>query len=176
MSEFSTGLTLDALNGLPDQRFTEHMAACCGSERWQRKMSARRPFADVDALLTAAEQAAERLTEQDWLQAFSHHPRIGDVDALRRRFGSRSGSWSQAEQTGVEGTEESILERLAEGNLRYEQRFGYIFIVCASGKSASEMLQILESRLGNDRDEELIVAAGQQRNITRLRLLKLLGV
>ena len=175
MSDRSTGLTLEDLNGLPDPLFLEHMAACCGSERWQLDQLAKRPFSDVEALLAAAEQAADLMTEQDWLQAFSHHPRIGDVEALRRRFGARSGSWSESEQAGVEGTEDSILERLAEGNRRYEQRFGYIFIVCATGKTAAEMLELLEARLDNDRDQELVIAAGEQRKITRLRLLKLLG-
>ena len=136
-------------------------------------MAARRPFGDLETLRQAAEGAADELSRDDWLEAFSHHPRIGDVEALRERFGRRSGSWSQGEQAGLDGTPDDVLQRLAAGNQSYEERFGWIFLVCASGKSAAEMLERLEARLGNGPDEEFAIATGEQRKITALRLMKL---
>lgn len=168
-------MTLGELNALPEEELRRELHACCGSERWVEGVARSRPFGDEAALFAAAEDAADALDREDWLEAFGHHPRIGDVDALRERFGARSGGWSAGEQAGMEGADEAVLERLVEANRLYEERFGYLFIVCASGKGASEMLEILEDRLGNDPEEELEIAAGEQRKITRLRLDKLLG-
>lgn len=154
----------------------ERLAACCGSQRWVAGMLAARPFASAEGLFGAAERVADELGREDWLEAFAHHPRIGDVDALRARFGARAGGWSAGEQAGVDGAQEVVLAALAAGNLHYEKRFGYLFIVCATGKTAAEMLALLEARLGSDPEEELATAAGEQRKITRLRLAKLLGL
>ena len=112
------------------------------------------------------------MTAADWREAFAHHPKIGDVESLRRKFASTS-VWTAGEQSGVVGAEEAVLTALAEGNAAYEARFGYIFIVCATGKSAGEMLEILQTRLLSGPRTELRVAAEEQKKITRLRLEKL---
>jgi allantoicase len=137
------------------------LLACCGSREWVRRMEERQPYSSAEEMLESAARTWWELGPKDWLQAFAAHPRIGessaDVHAIR-------------EQSGVDGAEAEILARLAAGNRAYEQRFGYIYIVRAAGKTAAEMLAMLESRLGNDPETELRVAAEQQRQITRLRL------
>ena len=135
-------------------------------------MMARRPFGSRDALIDAARDEWFELGRGDWLEAFSHHPEIGDRDSLRQRF-ARTAHLSEREQAGVGAASEDVLEALAESNREYERRFGYIFIVCASGKSADEMLGLLRQRLSNPPDAEIRIAAGEQAKITELRLLKL---
>lgn len=129
-------------------------------------------YESAAALEQAAEVALDQLDRDDWLEAFSHHPRIGDAASLRQRFGARSGAWSEGEQSAAAGADDAVLAALADANRRYEQRFGYVFIVCATGKSAEEMLALLEARLGNPAEQELAIAAAEQRKITRLRLEK----
>lgn len=160
------------LNALPADKCREVLAKCCGAGRWVNEVSASRPWADEAALLAAAEQTFHRLGEHDWLEAFAHHPKIGDVDSLRRRFASTA-NWTSQEQKGAAVAEDSVLQALADGNREYEERNGFIFIVCATGKSAVEMLDILRARLGNSRSLELEKAAGEQRKITAIRLDKL---
>lgn len=136
-------------------------------------MAAAHPFASDAALFAAAEHFWSELEHEDYLEAFSHHPRIGeDPAALRARFAATA-SWSSAEQAGVLGADDATLEALAENNRRYFTRFGYIFIVCASGKSAAEMSSLLLARLDNAPEQELAIAAHEQARITRLRLEKL---
>lgn len=166
---------LEALGRVDPEALRTKLAACCGARRWVDAILARQPWGDREGLLAAAEAAAETLERDDWLEAFAHHPRIGDVDALRRRFGVRAGGWSEGEQAGMASADDDVVERLAAGNRRYEERFGYLFIVCATGKSAAEMLAILERRLPHDPATELAVAAAEQRKITQLRLEKLLA-
>jgi 2-oxo-4-hydroxy-4-carboxy-5-ureidoimidazoline decarboxylase len=137
-------------------------------------MMARRPFADAAALRAAADEVWSALSHGDWLEAFSHHPRIGDVEGLRARFASTR-TWAEGEQAGARAASDEVLRALAEGNRAYEARFGHIFIVCATGKSAEEMLALLRARLPNDPVAEARVAAGEQAKITRLRLEKLLA-
>jgi 2-oxo-4-hydroxy-4-carboxy-5-ureidoimidazoline decarboxylase len=144
---------------------------CCGSRRWAEAMTARRPYLSREALFQAAEEIDAQLTRADWLEAFAAHPRIGDLEALRKQFASTA-SWCSSEQAGVTEADEKVLRDLAQGNREYERRFGYLFIVCASGKSAAEMLAILRARLENQEEEELRVAAREQARITRLRLDK----
>ena len=145
---------------------------CCGAPRWAEQLAACRPFLREDDLVDAAERIWHALGRDDWLQAFAAHPRIGDVDALRTKFSSTA-ACSTAEQAGLAAAADSVLLSLAEGNRRYEKKFGYIFIVCAAGKTASEMLAMLQQRLTNDPEKELPIAAGEQARITRLRLQKL---
>ena len=123
----------------------------------------------MDHLLTAAREEWFALTPDDWREAFAHHPKIGDRAALARRF-TNTRQLSEKEQAGVDGASDSVLTDLAEGNRLYEERFGYIFIVCATGRSATEMLTILLSRLRNDAAVEIGIAAEEQAKITSLRL------
>ena len=145
------------------------LRACCGSERWVERMIRRRPYSNREALLSAARDEWLALDETDWKEAFSHHPKIGDREALRRRFPDTH-HLSSREQAGVEGAGGDVLDALAAGNREYQARFGYIFIVCASGKSADEMLGLLRERLNNDPATEIHVAVDEQAKITALRL------
>jgi allantoicase len=142
------------------------LLACCGSSRWAAWMASRRPFEDGAALLRQADRAWWALEEADWLEAFAAHPRIGGA--------ARAGSWSSAEQSGVANAARAVLERLAAANEAYAERFGFSYIVCATGKSAEEMLALLEARLANARAVELRTAAEEQAKITRLRLAKMM--
>ena len=137
-------------------------------------MAAARPFAGVDAMSRTAESLWESLDRPDWLEAFAAHPKIGD-SGPGRSGGSGGPGWSDQEQDGVVGAAEQTRRRLAEANRDYEARFGYIFIVCATGRTAAEMLALLEARLRHDAGEELRIAAEEQRQITRLRLRKLIA-
>jgi 2-oxo-4-hydroxy-4-carboxy-5-ureidoimidazoline decarboxylase len=161
--------TLDNLS-MDDAR--RMLTACCGSSRWVERMLDRRPFGSSERLLDAARDEWSALTEADWREAFSHHPRIGDREALRERF-PITAHLSEQEQAGVAGAAEDVLDALAEANRAYEQRFGYIFIVCATGKTAEEMLALLGERLSNDPADEVRVAAAEQAKITELRLMAL---
>jgi 2-oxo-4-hydroxy-4-carboxy-5-ureidoimidazoline decarboxylase len=154
---------------------TEARAAllrCCGSSAWADRMAARRPFRNEQDLLVAASQIWQGLNPEDWLEAFAAHPRIGDVDVLRAKF-RNTAAWSAAEQAGIAGAPDGVLVALADGNRLYQAKFGYTFIVCATGKTAGEMLALLQGRLENVPEKELLIAAGEQAKITRLRLQKL---
>ncbi len=167
-------MTLAQLDGAPEAEAAEALARCCGARAWVRAMLAARPFGDRAALFAAADRADATLADADWLEAFAHHPRIGDVAALRAKFASTA-AWAGSEQAGAAAADEATLRALADGNRDYEARFGHIFIVCASGLSAGEMLARLRARLCNDPGAERRIAAGEQAKITRLRLEKLLA-
>lgn len=141
----------------------------CGSTRWVERMLTRRPFASHEALLTAAREEWFSLGETDWLEAFSHHPRIGDRASLEARFPATH-DLSAKEQAGVSSARADVIDALADANAAYFDRFGFIFIVCATGKTAEEMLQLLRDRLPNDRVTELRIAAEEQAKITSIRL------
>jgi 2-oxo-4-hydroxy-4-carboxy-5-ureidoimidazoline decarboxylase len=148
------------------------LQACCGSTRWLERMLALRPFEAVDILLSTARREWFALTPEDWKEAFTHHPKIGDREALRARFPATH-QMSEREQAGVSMAPDQVMERLAHANAAYERRFGYIFIVCATGKSAEEVLDLLTARLKNDPVVEVRIAAGEQAKITELRLQQL---
>ena len=133
----------------------------------------QRPFPDVDDLLNKADSTWWSLDADDWLTAFRSHPKIGEQKAAER-VTRQAQAWSEAEQAGTRDAAQETTQALAEANRDYEDRFGYIFIVCASGKTAAEMLANLRERLSNDPDKELRVAAEEQRKITQLRLMKLI--
>jgi OHCU decarboxylase len=142
-------------------------------------MAAARPFADAGAMSAAADAIWRALGRADWLEAFAAHPKIGagrsgGSDRPGGPGGSRGSGWSDEEQAGVADAGDETRRRLAQANREYEARFGYIFIVCATGRTAVEMLALLEGRLRHDAGEELRVAAEEQRRITQLRLRKLL--
>jgi 2-oxo-4-hydroxy-4-carboxy-5-ureidoimidazoline decarboxylase len=142
---------------------------CCGSTPWVERMLARRPFGDLTRLLSASEDCWRSLAPDDWREAFSHHPKIGERDLSQARFAATR-HLSEAEQAGVAGTPERLMQDLAEANRLYEARFGYVFIICATGRSSAEMLAGLRSRLTNDPAAEIRIAAGEQARITALRL------
>ena len=167
--------SLEELNSMTGDLARAELARCCGAGRWVEGMLSHSPWPSIEVLYQAAEAVWATMERDDILEAFTHHPRIGaDLDALREKFASTA-SWSGGEQAGVAGADESTLVALRDGNRAYEDKFGYIFIVCASGKSAEAMLALLNARLGNDPDDELEIAAGEQAKITRIRLEKLLA-
>jgi 2-oxo-4-hydroxy-4-carboxy-5-ureidoimidazoline decarboxylase len=166
-------MKLELLNYLPIAARTEALATCCGATAWVTTLNEQFPFDSVAALYEAADRVWYNLTEADWLEAFTHHPKIGDVNALKEKFASTA-TWAAGEQGAVRQASQATLEALAAGNETYERKFGYIFIVCATGKSADEMLALLQARLPNDPSQEIHVAMGEQAKITRLRLEKLL--
>ena len=147
---------------------------CCGSEAWAAAVAAERPFADQESLLNAAERIWFSLAASDWQQAFDSHPRIGERDAQHSAT-ARSLAWSAAEQSAAMRAGQAERDALREANRRYEQRFGRIFIICARGRSAGEILAELQRRLGNSAEEELREAAREQAKITELRLKQWLG-
>ena len=168
-------MTLAELNHLDKPARAEALRICCGSRAWVQSMLAAFPVADAATLLREATARWQQLREADWREAFTHHPKIGgDVEALRAKFASTS-TWAEGEQAAVQQASLATLEALATGNEDYERRFGYIFIVCATGKTAAEMLALLQARLSNEPEDEIVIAAGEQDKITRLRLEKLLA-
>lgn len=161
------------LNAMPDDAARTALLNCCGSSAWVASVRARRPFRDAAQLLDTAREVWEKLGKSDWLEAFSHHPKIGERN-VTGALGEQARRWSEREQNAVANSEPRLLDELASANHCYLERFGYIFIVCASGKSTEEMLALLRQRMNNDPETELGVAAGEQQRITRLRLEKLL--
>jgi allantoicase len=164
---------LARLHALLPRQAKAALLDCCGSPAWARAMQERRPFSSVEELLAAADAEWAALPPEEWLAAFRSHPEIGErkAEAAQSHAGA---AWSAGEQAGVAGADTATREELAAANRAYRERFGHIFIVCASGKSAAEMLALCEERLGNAPGAELRVAAEEQRKITRLRLEKLL--
>ena len=167
----STVAELDAMS--PD-RAAQLLADCCGSSAWVSAMVARRPFASVERVLTAADDTWRSLGPDDWREAFAHHPRIGERRSAAAQS-ERGAAWAAGEQSSVNDAAHRTREALAAANREYERRFGYIYIVCATGKTADELLTTVTERLRNDPETELRVAAEEQRKITKLRLQKLLG-
>jgi len=161
---------LDAWNAEEASEATQAMLACCCARRWADQMVARRPIPTIAALSEAADVAWATMGESDWLEAFACHPRIGESKAPSAL--EEFSFWPQQEQSGAAGAARTTMSQLADGNALYEQRFGFTYIVCATGKSADEMLSILQRRLGNTRMAELREAAEQQRQIMQIRLGK----
>jgi 2-oxo-4-hydroxy-4-carboxy-5-ureidoimidazoline decarboxylase len=148
------------------------LGRCCGAERWVEAMLARRPFVSDDRLLALARDVWFNLTPDDWREAFAHHPRIGDRASLQARF-PKTHHLSEREQAAVALASDVTLAALERSNLAYEERFGYTFIVCATGKTAEEMLNLLEERFDNPPEIEIRTAAEEQARITAVRLASL---
>jgi len=165
---------LEHWNRLCPEEAEKEILPCCGSTAWARELANRRPLENEDFLFAASDQIWRGLRPSAWLEAFSKHPRIGDRKAAQAASG-QSAAWSAQEQQTVGTAVESIQQALAEANREYERRFGRVFIVCATGRSAPEMLDILGRRLHNDEATELQEAAEEQRKITNLRLKKWLA-
>jgi 2-oxo-4-hydroxy-4-carboxy-5-ureidoimidazoline decarboxylase len=158
------------LNAMERSEAAAALRRACGAERWVERMLARRPFASSEDLYASAEAEWRDGGRDDYLEAFAHHPPIGeDLTELRRRF-QNTANLSSREQAGVVGADETTLRALRDANAVYRERFGFIFIICATGKTASEMLAALRQRLTNSPDVELQIAAAEHAKITRLRL------
>lgn len=166
--------SIEWLNGLPPAEAAREFLKCCGSTRWAQTMVARGPYASLEELTRAANEVWWSLDQADWLEAFRSHPKIGERKAAEP-VSTQSQQWSGQEQGGVSNANQDTIESLARLNREYEAKFGFIFIVCATGKSAGEMLAILRDRLPNELDTELRIAAAEQAKITELRLKKLVN-
>ena len=169
-----TAARLRLLNSWPADVLKAALTNCCGSGKWVEQVASQRRFSGPAHLFDVAERAAAGLSKEDWLEAFSHHPQIG-----QKRTGAsqsaRATQWSEQEQASAGDASSEVQRELAEANAAYQARFGYIFIVCATGKSADEMLSLMKDRMSNAPEAELRIAADEQRKITRLRLEKMLA-
>jgi 2-oxo-4-hydroxy-4-carboxy-5-ureidoimidazoline decarboxylase len=165
---------LAAWNEANEAAALKAMLACCGARRWAGAMLALRPMGSVEELTEAANRTWARMEEADWLEAFACHPRIGARNQIGRvdEASKQSADWSRQEQSSTASASAHVLEELAQGNSIYKRRFGFTYIICATGKTAEEMLAILKRRLANSREAELREAAEQQRQIMQIRLGK----
>jgi 2-oxo-4-hydroxy-4-carboxy-5-ureidoimidazoline decarboxylase len=162
-------------NALPAEEAASEILPCCGSLAWAKKLSAQRPFSTPESLLATSDAVWLTLPEADWQQAFDSHPRIGQRYAQAAT--PQSLSWSSGEQSAAIASQDEAAKRtLTEGNREYEAKFGRIFLICASGKSTTEILAILQTRMSNTREEELREAVEQQSQITQMRLRRWLGI
>jgi len=161
------------LNSLAAEEAAKELRQCCGSSRWAEQMSNDRPYSTLENLITHADRLWWSLTTDDWLEAFRSHPKIGEKKASDN-VSAQSQQWSGQEQSGVSSATHDTVASLAELNRAYESKFGFIFIICATGKTSEEMLAALKERLQHDSDTELRLAAAEQARITELRLKKLL--
>ncbi len=160
-------MTIAELDEGDEAQLAPRLLECCGSSNWVTRMLAARPFRSSSRLEDVAEDTWWHLERADWLEAFSKHPQIGEKGKVSQ--------WSAQEQSGMNSAAIQTAQKLAELNQTYFDKFGWIFIVCATGKSADEMLGLLESRLPNNPTDELSIAAAEQNKITLLRLRKLLA-
>jgi OHCU decarboxylase len=166
-------ICLDWLNNLSEEEASNELRKCCGSQNWARQIVSSRPIRSFEELIQKAEAVWWSLDRDDWWEAFRSHPKIGEKKASAM-VSTQSEDWSGHEQAGIHDAATQTLVELAKLNREYEEKFGFIFIVCATGKSSEEMLAILKSRIGNDLETELPVAASEQAKITEIRLRKLL--
>ena len=167
-------MNLEQLNNFTFDEARHTFMQCCTSSTWVNTMVKARPFADKRALVNQADLAWQDLDEEDYLEAFEGHPKIGDVNSLRAKYANTK-ELAGNEQGLVKEANDEVLRVLAQGNSDYEQKFGFIFIVCATGKSAKEMSDLLQARLPNNKTQELINAAEEQRKIFQLRIEKALA-
>ncbi len=167
-------MTLQELNKLSATNAFEVFFKCCGSTTWAKQLTGKRPFTSKEELIRVSDSIWQSCSKQDGLEAFTHHPKIGDIKSLEKKFASTK-EWAGGEQAGVNTATQNTLIALAEGNEAYLHKFGYIFIVCATGKTAEEMLALLNARINNDAATELQLAMNEQNKITHLRLEKLIS-
>lgn len=168
-------MKLMSFNKLDKGEAGKMLFTCCGSENWVRLLLQEFPFDNEQSLLAIAENAwYNKCTDRDWLEAFTHHPKIGDTKSLAEKFAATH-QFAANEQAAMNAASQSLIEELAHANAEYESKFGFIFIVCATGKSAAEMLRLLLDRITNTKEEELNVAMGEQHKISVLRLKKMIA-
>jgi OHCU decarboxylase len=165
---------LNWLNSLPSDLAAQELLQCCGSKRWAQQMAEGRPYESLEALVETAGNTWWSLQPDDWLEAFRSHPKIGEKKAAAS-VSVQSQKWSGQEQAGISNASPESVDALATLNRAYEQKFGFIFIICATGKTPAEMLSALRERLENDVEAELPIAAAEQSKITELRLKKLVS-
>lgn len=163
---------VERLNALPAEEAAKELLQCCGSKRWAQELSNRRPYSNLETLLTSSSEIWGSLRPDDWLEAFRSHPKIGEKKAAET-VSAQTQQWSGQEQSGVSDASRKTADTLAELNDAYAKKFGFIFIICATGKSSAEMLKALRDRLTNSAATELQIAAAEQNRITELRLKKL---
>lgn len=167
-------MNLNNFNKKSQSTAKEHLFQCCGSTNWVNQLMKYFPFSSEEDLVKKATQIwYEDCTETDWREAFTHHPKIGDVKSLEKKFAATK-HLAGKEQAGIETATAATIQLLAQANTDYEEKNGFIFIVCATGKSAEEMLRLLQDRLKNSPEEELYIAMGEQQKITIIRFKKLL--
>jgi len=166
-------MTISQLNSLPAAELKEALTKCCGAAKWVNSMMDMFPINNEEDLLKEAHLVWYDLTEKDWMEAFTHHPKIGDLTLLKEKFATTA-EWAVNEQKAITVTTPQVLEAFAESNELYEEKFGYIFIVQATGKIAEEMLSMLTLRLLNSPKHEIYIAMEEQNKITQGRLKKLL--
>lgn len=165
-------MTIEEFNALDMAEARKELQNCCASAAWVECMINLRPFPHFGAVIQYADVFWAKTNSHDWLEAFDGHPRIGDPASLKAKYAATSATANE-EQSGVLGAPKKVIDELAKLNAAYEEKFDFTFIVCATGKSAAEMLEILQSRMANTHDEELKCAAKEQSRIMRLRLEKL---
>lgn len=166
-------MSVEGINQAGPAQAAHMFLQCCTAERWIDLMVGSRPYASAAQLREQADAHWAKMEEGDLLQAFDGHPKIGDVGSLKAKYANTK-ELAAGEQSGVNAASDTLIQRLADGNAAYQSRFGFIFIVCATGKSAGQMTDLLEARLANDRATELVNAAEQQRKILHIRLNQLL--
>lgn len=167
-------MNLNDFNKLDKQSAADQLKTCCGSSKWVEETMKNFPFKDETKLIAASEEAwYVHCGATDWMEAFSHHPKIGDRKSLTEKFASTQ-HFAGKEQAGVDSASMDIIDKLAKANQEYERLNGFIFIVCATGKSAGEMLELLNHRLANSKQEEILIAKNEQHKITVIRLQKML--
>lgn len=167
-------MPLQWLNSLPHEEAVKALLQCCGSKRWAEAVASRRPYLSLETLIATANEIWWSLQREDWLEAFRSHPKIGEKKAAEQ-VSEQSRQWSGQEQAGVSNASRETVDALAALNWAYEQKFGFIFIICATGKTSEEMVAALRQRIENDAAAELPIAAAEQSKITELRLKKLVS-
>jgi 2-oxo-4-hydroxy-4-carboxy-5-ureidoimidazoline decarboxylase len=166
MGEIVAGIALEELNELPADPVRQALGRCCSAGRWIDAVAAARPYDSLESLLAQSDAAVAALSECDLEEALEGHPRIGE---------RRTAGWSAQEQAGVAAADAELSQALADGNAAYEERFGHIYLVCATGRTGTALLALLRERLGNEADEEWRVVAAELAKINRIRLQKLVG-
>lgn len=166
-------MSLEKINMLSYEEAYKAFSDCCGSKNWVNKMISSRPFKSKNEAIEISDLIWNSISKNDWLEAFEHHPKIGDINSMKEKYSSTR-KLAESEQAGVKDSSIDTLSEIAKYNADYLKKFGYIFIVCATGKSADEMLLIIKERINNDPETEIKIAMKEQSKITKLRLEKIL--
>jgi 2-oxo-4-hydroxy-4-carboxy-5-ureidoimidazoline decarboxylase len=165
---------LERINQAAEAEAGSMFRNCCGSAVWAARMVASRPFVSESELLETAAAIWKDLDQSDWLEAFAAHPMIGETKSAPGQQ-VLSAKWSAGEQSGMSSADELLKQELAGANRAYYEKFGFIFIVCATGKTPAEMLELCRTRFSNNREREVCIAADEQMKITEIRLRKLVS-